>query len=736
MNSDNSKDYKDYVEEIDLQRYWLVLKRQWLPALLIPAVCLSGALVWLLLSSQEAIYQATGKLLLVVDRSTYLTGVGQEIGELQTVGRSDPLQNQAIIVESSSVLEQVIQSLDLKDEDGYPLSVDGLRDNFDVDRQNDTDVLIVAYESSDPQLSAKVVNEAMKTYVKYNIALNRSEATVARKFVQQEIPQAKAELDQHSEALRQFQLQYQIVDLDSESKAAMGLVANLDQQITTLSSQLAQLNTQAYEQQQQLGMSVTQARQMELLGSSSVVQDTLKELLTVQTALESERSQYTTNFPTVRDLEEKEAALKTLLTQRIKAVLQQNNLTSGAPQITLGNLQISELDRQLMTQLVGTESNRLSLASQIASLQAQRQEIYQRLGNIPTLTKQQRELQQRVTIAENNYLKLLERRQESLLAENQVLGSAEIIERAQVPLMPIASEQSRLKYLLAAGVGGVFLGVATAFFLDLIDRSIKTVKDGEALLEYPIRGVIPHFKLEKSQDWQILAEKQKGIPSSRIITLAQPQSVAAAAYQRLYGNLQLIHAEPFHAEPLQRRLVVTSAVDQEGKSEVCANLAVIMAQTGKRTVLVDANLRSPTQHLLWNVDNEIGLSHLLLGKADLSEAVTVLDDNLALIPAGAIPMNPLTFIDSDGMEQLLKLLLTQYDYVLLDTPSLRTATDGVMIGKLSDGILWVLQPRKADMSSALSAKSLLVRSGTKILGIVANNVNIQDEHEDHVSNLQ
>lgn len=359
----------------------------------------------------------------------------------------------------------------------------------------------------------------------------------------------------------------------------------------------------------------------------------------------------------------------------------------------------------------------MGLASQLRVLEDKRQDIFELSRNIPTLEKQQRELQQQVTIAENNYLKLLERRQESLLAENQVLGSAAIIEQAQIPQIPVDSifDSKSKKYILAGTAASLLLGITTAFFLDLADRSIKTVKDGEALLGYPLLGLIPRF-IDRS---------------SPIITLRKNQTAEATACQRLYVNLKLINVHP-----CRRAVTITSSVAQEGKSEVCANLAAIMAQAGQRTLLVDANLRSPSQHHLWNVSNQVGLSDVVLGKEDLSGALQSLDDNLTLLTAGVSVPNPLTVLDSKLMEELIQSLLGQYDYVLFDTPSLAKVADAAMLGKLSDGVLLVLQPRKADSSSALSAKSLLEKSGAYVLGIVANNVNIQEEHKEYVHNLQ
>ena len=224
-----------------------------------------------------------------------------------------------------------------------------------------------------------------------------------------------------------------------------------------------------------------------------------------------------------------------------------------------------------------------------------------------------------------------------------------------------------------------------------------------------------------------MGKNREGI-SPRIVTLTNSQPLISSSYQMLQANLKFIRSD----HPL-RMFVVASSVGQEGKSEVCANLAVSIAQVGRRVLLIDADMRSPSQHRLWNVLNRVGLSHVLVGEGRLEDALQPVADNVTLLPAGVIPPNPLALVDSERMAALMKQLSEQYDYVILDSPPLIGAADAAVLGNMADGVLMIVRPRQVDSASALAAKSLLNRAGAEVLGFVANGVDVKNEHDDYVS---
>jgi succinoglycan biosynthesis transport protein ExoP len=715
----SSIDYKDYVEEFDLQRYWLVLKRRWLPASVVFLAILAAAIYKG--ATQDAVYQTSGKLLFQVDRSTTLTGFGAELGQLESLNQfgGDPLATQAEILTSTPVLQQAISELNLVNEEGQPYSPIALKNSLEITQAETADTMVLSYASDKPQEAAAVVNQVMENYVEFNVEMNRAEATAAREFVERQLPRAEAEVEQTAEALRRFKSQNELYNLDAETVATVDAVNLLNDQISQARASLADANTQVAELRRQLGMPLEEALTVDELSQAPGIQQALTELQTIQTQLASERTRYTDNHPTVQNLAQQETALRSLVNRRASEVL-------GQPvSVSSDQLQMTDLGRQLTGQLAQAEVNRLSLVSQINELTQTRDSYINRSQEFPRLEKEQLELQQKLTAAQTSYDTLLQRFQEAQLAENQQVGSAKIIEAALVPQEPASGGMA--PFVAAGVVGGGLMAVAAAFLLDLVDKSVKTVKDAESLLGYTLLGLIPKFSGGVDDFGDRSNALNSGI-SPRVVTLGNGYPFISGAYQMLQANLKFMSSD----HPL-KSLVLSSSIAKEGKSEVCANLAATMAQAGKRVLLVDADLRAPSQHHIWNVLNNVGLTHVLVGEGQLQDALKPVANNLTLLPAGVIPPNPLALLDSERMASLVNQFSQDYDYVIFDTPPLVGAADAAVLGKLASGILLVVRPRMVDSASVMAAKSLLSRSGANVLGFIANGVNIRNEHDDYVS---
>ncbi|WP_017298467.1 GumC family protein [Nodosilinea nodulosa] len=716
-----NKTYQDYVEEIDLQRYWLVLKRRWLPATLVLGTCIAGSVFVAL--TRDPSYSAEGSILVRPDLTPTLTGVGTDIRELPI--SINNLQNQSSVVLSTAVMQSAIDNLGLVDDDGVPLEPAALSSKIKVEPADKADILQLSYSSDDPDESAAVVNAVMDAYLERDILSNRLKAATAREFIERQLPIAEADLDRAAAALQQFKDANGIVVLEDEATVAVNAIADLDTQIRTVSSTLASANTQASELQKQLKIPLEQAKRIEALSQSTAVQQALKDLQTAQAELASQRSLYRETHPTIINLERRVESLQNLLSERVQDIVGTSSLDS------LGNLQMSPLDQQLTTDLATAEVTRSSLASQLQSLVTSRNRYAERIQAFPTLEKRQLELTQRLKSAQLNYENLLASFQQTQLAENQTVGSAEILERAE----PASGAGSLLIPALVAGTFlGSLLGVACAFFLDLVDKSVKTAKDGEMLLGYTLLGLIPKFRARAGAD-NLAASLPGRIDALRssvyIPALDRDQPMVSAAFQMLQANLKFTSSDTSH-----RIIAITSSVSEEGKSEVSANLAATLAHSGKQVLLIDADLRSPSQHHIWDVVNRAGLSQVLIREETHQDVTHKVFENLTLMTAGALPPNPLAILDSERMADMLQQLKRQYDYIFIDTPPLLGAADAAVIGRMSDGVLLVLRPRKVDSANAIAAKSFLERSQANVLGVVANGVDINNEHGDYVSRIR
>jgi capsular exopolysaccharide synthesis family protein len=164
---------------------------------------------------------------------------------------------------------------------------------------------------------------------------------------------------------------------------------------------------------------------------------------------------------------------------------------------------------------------------------------------------------------------------------------------------------------------------------------------------------------------------------------------------------------------------------EEGKSTISINLALMLSQLGFTALLVDTDMRNPTQHQLWGVENELGLSDAIAGTQEAEAIITNVKKNLYLLPAGNAKENPLALVNSKRMNDLVKELARSYDFVLFDTPPLNEAADARIIGSITDGILMVVQPQLVDVDRATATKELLQQYGHKVLGMIVNGVTNQ-----------
>jgi polysaccharide biosynthesis transport protein len=156
-----------------------------------------------------------------------------------------------------------------------------------------------------------------------------------------------------------------------------------------------------------------------------------------------------------------------------------------------------------------------------------------------------------------------------------------------------------------------------------------------------------------------------------------------------------------------------------------------MAQVGRRVLLVDADMRHPSQHHLWELTNSVGLSNIIVGEANFNTVVREVMPRLDVLTSGVIPPNPVALLDSKRMASLVEMFSKTYDCVIFDTPPLAGIADAPILGKMADGILLVVRPGVVDETSAKAAKDFLARSGQNVLGLVANGVMIENEPDSY-----
>jgi capsular exopolysaccharide synthesis family protein len=201
-----------------------------------------------------------------------------------------------------------------------------------------------------------------------------------------------------------------------------------------------------------------------------------------------------------------------------------------------------------------------------------------------------------------------------------------------------------------------------------------------------------------------------------LVTHINPKSPISEQYRTIRTNIQFAGVDKEF-----KTLMVTSAGPGEGKSTTVANLAVVLAQQGKRVLLIDGDLRKPTVHYTFKVSNIYGLTNVLTRQTTLKD--TVVSTNVTdvdVLPSGPVPPNPSELLDSKSMSHLIEEASALYDYVLFDTPPIIAVTDAQLLSHRVDGVILVIASGKTEVESAVKAKELLVNANAKIIGTILN----------------
>jgi len=417
-------EYQEYAEDIDFQKYWLILKRHWFLGSVV--WCIIVALATLAALSGEPTYEAYGKLRFKKENTTsaLATGSGEKFGKLDSVNSKDtPLDTEAEVIRSAPIVNQTIESLNLKDEEGEPVTYDDFNKGLNVETISGTDILSVSYESRQSEEAIEIVNTIMEIYLKNNILTNRSEAVAAREFIDAQLPKVEESVRKSASALRNFKEQNKIVDLQQEAQSTVAAIDNLNQEIGATRAAIEKNRGLATELQKKIGMSSEEALVRKTLNESVAFQEVFEELKQVEQQLVVERARFQDENPTIINLQEKKAALEALLQQREKQVLGRNLSTpyEDFPENTPGS-QAGKLQDTITENLIASEAELQALTNQLVTLIQVRDSYKQRVNDLPKLEQTQRDLVQKLETAQASYKLLLNNREQVQLAENQNVG--------------------------------------------------------------------------------------------------------------------------------------------------------------------------------------------------------------------------------------------------------------------------------------------------------------------------
>ncbi|NLE02628.1 MAG: polysaccharide biosynthesis tyrosine autokinase [Fibrobacter sp.] len=336
-------------------------------------------------------------------------------------------------------------------------------------------------------------------------------------------------------------------------------------------------------------------------------------------------------------------------------------------------------------------------------------------------------------IYENIYSMLLEKAEEQKISSASNSAGIKIVDMPVMPQKPIARNETRF-YILGI-ILGLGLGLALAFLIEFNDTTIKSNEDIERFLKQSVLGTIPHINHNKKDEVEIRrnssAGKHKGIHITQyprhVFKFDGDDSVITEAYRSLRTNLTFASPD----KPLQA-IVLTSAGPSEGKSLTISNLAMAYAQMGKKTLLIDTDLRRPVLHHIFNMKREPGFVDLFIDNPDYDKIIQKTEkDNLFVIPAGIFTPNPAELIASNKMMLLIEYFRNNFDIIFFDTPPIIAVTDATLLASKTDGLILVVKSHHTDKDVALRAINNLNHVGVKILGTVLNDINLSNRYSSY-----
>lgn len=536
-----------------------------------------------------------------------------------------------------------------------------------------TDVIKLSYQDTDAELSQQVVNSLATAYLERSIHIKTEEARKSVEFIEKQLGEVRGLLDKAELSLEQFKRDSGVVQLDTEAQNLISQLADADKARNAVS-----LNSRQVE------------FAIETLSAAMKKGETYAPTILL-------------DDPVVSALASKLAELEV----EKRGLLA--DMTELHPLVQAIFGQIREAQDKLLA------TYRSALGSQRQQLAALDSEVQRHEGILKKLPEAERELvglTRRATVNAGIYTFLLQKHEEARIAQAATIASVNVIDPAITPDRPIKPQKAK-NLLLGLIVGGM-LGVGLAFFREYLDDTIKDEEGVRRVLGYPVLSIIPHIG-RRQKNAEELGDAEK-VPERTLIAKLEPKSPAAEAFRSLRTSI--------HYSGLQKAkqvLLVSSTFPGEGKTTLSANLAVTLAQTGGKVLLVGCDLRRPTLHTLFNQPNTPGLTEVLVGDATLEQAIHPTGlFNLDFISAGTTPPNPAELLGSEAMAQVLKELRGRYDTILLDAPPLLAVTDAAVLTTQADLALLVLQVGRVPLKLAGRTRDVLSSVQAPIAGVILN----------------
>ena len=619
-----------------------------------------------------------------------------EVGTQTSSGRIDPqfVATQIQVLKKAEILNPVIEKLNLVKElsppgQTMPLQwvTEILSRSMVVQEQRNTTLVDIGVYHTKPELAAVIANTIAVTYRDKRIEELRKNTDQTLKEMKDELKTKEDEMARLFQEASRIRQDESISDPDPDSSnAALSITAPTG--IATGETQLAETRALVDRLRSQL-MRVEKLKPEELMEAARILgitDSTVDKTLPLLQDAKAEEAKFFSaglgeNHPRMKSLRAQREVYAKILSDQLDSIKRSLNTRLGIEEATLKTFE-TNVDKTHKVQI--DEKTRMS-----------------------------RYVEKKSAYLMTKTLLFEIRRQYDKAKMNNILTQipVKIWQRAQPGLYH--EKPSVILYTIIAAIFGIVAGIGIAFFVEYLDTSVKTVDDIERHLSLPVLAVIP---------------------TEIVILLQQKRDTAdAEAYRILKGNIEL--NLPDHGA---NTYTLVSGGPGEGKSTTLSNLAYIYAKGGANVLVVDADLRRPSQHRFFDVDNSVGLVDYLHGRKTLDEITHQSRlENLAIIPSGNLAMEDVGILNGPRMTELILQLKKRYDVVFFDSPPILGVSDASILVSEVDNTIMVVQYRRFPRNMLQRVKQTVAHVGGNLIGVVLNNVDIhQDDSYRYYSNYK
>ena len=700
-----------------LLEYWHMLRRRKGTLVLIACLGLLGAV--LLTLPQTPIYQARTTIEIQNLNENFLNM--RDLSQTANEGGANPLetdlQTQVNILQSESVLGQVIAKLDLgtklaaeKDKGRLsawrkalhlpePKPASTVEDilpvvarNLKVRMQANTRLVEILYDSTDPLLAADIANTLTAEFIRLNLESRWQTTQRTGEWLTAQMEDVRIKLEKSEQQLQDYARSAGLLFTSEKDNVA-------DEKLRQLQQELSRAQADR----------VTTQSKYELATTTST--DSLPEVL---------------DDPTLKDYQVKLTDLRRQLAE-LSATLTPSHPSVKKIQAQVTSLEAArETERANVTRRIQNEFESAQRREKLlaASYDAQARVMTEQSAKVTHYDILKREV-------DNNrqlYDSMLQHVKEAGIASALHASNVRVVDPARPPARPY-KPNLLLNSMLGLFAGG-FLGIVFIVLRQRSDRSIQAPGEASLYLDVPELGVIPSANAERSRSFAYYrqargaetrkTEKENLKSPVELVTWQKRPSALADSFRSTLASI--LYAGENGNRP--RVIALTSAGPREGKTTVASNLALALAEIGRRVLLIDGDLRKPRLHEIFNVSNAWGLSDLLDGTKppEGSETMVVGTSyrDLYVLPAGSVASSISNLLHSPRVAELLQRMRQEFDMVIIDTPPMLQLPDARVLGRLADAVILVVRSARTTKETAAAASQRLADDGTRLLGTVLN----------------